>query len=86
MANQALVACALERYQLAHDAYPQALADLVPGFLPKLPHEVMNDETFKYRRSANDKFLLYSVGWNKADDGGTPGKVLTEGDWVWDVP
>jgi len=46
----------------------------------------MNDETFKYRRSANDKFLLYSVGWNKADDGGTPGKVLTEGDWVWDVP
>jgi len=30
--------------------------------------------------------VLYSVGWNEKDDGGTPGKALfdeKQGDWVW---
>ena len=25
----------------------------------------------------------HSVGWNEKDDGGVPGKTVTEGDWVW---
>jgi len=82
--NQALVACGLERYRLAHGEYPDALSDILPDFLQKLPHEVINDQPFKYRRLARDKFLLYSVGWNEVDDGGTPGKVVSEGDWLWD--
>ena len=84
MANEALVACGLERYRLAHNAYPEALADLGPGLLPKLPREVVTGEPLKYRRSGSDKFLLYSVGWNGTDMGGLPGKAVTEGDWVWE--
>jgi hypothetical protein len=86
MVNQALVACGLERYRLAHNKYPEALAELEPDFVHKLPHEVIiiNDQPFKYRRLAGDKFLLYSVGWNGVDDGGTRGKTVPEADWVWE--
>jgi hypothetical protein len=84
MVKLALVACGLERYRLAHNEYPEALTDLVPQFLRQLPRELINDQPFKYRRLASDRFLLYSVGWNEVDDGGTRGKTITEGDWVWE--
>jgi hypothetical protein len=84
MVNQALVACGLERYRLIYHEYPETLAGLKPEFLAKAQHEVLNGQPFKYRRLADDKFLLYSVGWNEVDDGGTPGKAVSEGDWVWD--
>jgi len=33
----------------------------------------------------DDHFILYSIGWNEKDDGGTSGESLfaREGDWVW---
>jgi len=37
----------------------------------------------KYHRTAEGRFVLYSVGWNEKDDGGVPGKTGLEGDWVW---
>jgi len=38
-----------------------------------------------YHRTENGKFLLYSIGWNETDDGGTPGTLadVKKGDWVW---
>jgi hypothetical protein len=48
---------------------------------------VINGEPFRYRRDAEGHFVLYSVGWNQQDDGGTPGKSLFDdkaGDWVWE--
>jgi hypothetical protein len=87
--NEALIACALERYSIAHAEYPELLAALVPQFIDRIPHDVINDGQLKYRRT-NDGFVLYSVGWNEKDDGGT--QMLTKdgrsnfdnGDWVWD--
>jgi hypothetical protein len=89
IANQAAVACALERYRLADGQFPNALDALVPRFISQLPHDVITGEPYKYRRSADGQFVLYSVGWNEKDDGGVPGKTLfdeEEGDWVWRYP
>jgi hypothetical protein len=85
----ARVACALERYRLAHGEYPEKLDALAPQFVEKLPHDVINGQPLHYRRTNDGKFLLYSIGWNETDDGGQvvlkkSGTVdITDGDWVW---
>ena len=94
LVDEATLACALERYRLANGHYPDALADLTPQFVAKLPHDVITGEPLKYRRTDNGRFVLYSVGWNGKDDGGMiamSGKSKTnmdigEGDWVWPQP
>jgi hypothetical protein len=79
--HEALIACALERYRLAHNEYPETLDALVPQFLDKIPADIIGGRPLHYRRAEKGKFLLYSVGWNETDDGGKPG---SEDDWVWD--
>jgi len=90
----ARVACALERYRLARGSYPETLDGLIPQFIAKLPHDIINGRPLKYRRTDDGAFILYSVGWNETDDGGTvamkkgntPSVDQNEGDWVWRVP
>jgi len=89
----ARVACALERHRLAHGQYPETLDALVPAFLAKLPHDVINGQPLKYRRTNDGLFVLYSVGWNEKDDGGMVvfnkdkrASNWKEGDWVWQYP
>ena len=79
--NEALIACALERYRLAHNSYPETLDALVPQFLDKMPADIIGGQPLHYHRAEDGKFLLYSIGWNEKDDGGKPG---SEDDWVWD--
>jgi hypothetical protein len=94
----ATVACALERYRLANDEFPPTLVALVPQFATKLPHDIITGEPLKYRRTETG-FVLYSVGFNKMDDGGKPclrrqnglGELesrfdLYQNDWVWAYP
>jgi hypothetical protein len=87
--NEAQIACALERYHLAKGEYPEALDALVPQFIEMLPHDIINGEPLKYRRTAEGSFLLYSVGWNETDDGGQAvahpelAENLKMRDWVW---
>jgi hypothetical protein len=83
LVNEAFIACGLERYRLAHGQYPETLAALVPQHAEKLPHDLIGGQALKYRRTAEGRFVLYSVGWNGKDDGGVPGKAADEGDWVW---
>ena len=83
LANEAYIACGLERYRLAHGQYPETLDALVPQFVANLPHDIIGGQPLKYHRTADGRFVLYSVGWNEKDDGGVPGKTVTEGDWVW---
>jgi hypothetical protein len=83
LANEAYIACGLERYRLAHGQYPDTLDALVPQFADKVPHDIVGGQPLKYRRAADGHFLLYSVGWNGQDDGGVPDKATREGDWVW---
>jgi hypothetical protein len=87
----ARVAIALERYRLAHGAYPESLDVLAPQFIAQLPHDIINGQALHYRRAADGQFVLYSVGWNETDDGGvvvsykgSSSRVdISQGDWVW---
>jgi hypothetical protein len=88
----ALVACALERYRLAHGAYPDTLGALTPQFIEKLPHDIINGQPLHYRRTADGLFVLYSLGWNETDHGGqialnkNGGIDRKNSDWVWRYP
>ena len=87
--DQAALACALERFRLANGQFPEKLDALAPRFFSQLPNDIITGQSFKYRRSDDGRFVLYSVGWNEKDDGGTPGKTLfdeKQGDWVWQFP
>jgi hypothetical protein len=92
----AIAACALERHRLARGSYPESLAALAPEFGP-LPTDPMSGQPFRYERTADGRFRLWSVGWNGKDDGGTVALtgtaasksrniVFEQGDWVWPVP
>jgi hypothetical protein len=88
-ANQAALGCALERYRIKKGQSPSTLQDLVPQFISRTPNDVITGEPYRYRRTDDDNFILYSVGWNEKDDGGVPGKTLfdqSRGDWVWSYP
>ena len=76
---RAAVAGALERYRLTHDSYPETLDTLAPQFIAKLPHDIINGQPLKYRRMQDGLFVLYSVGWNETDDGGTVALVAASG-------
>ena len=88
----ARVAIALERHRLAEGAYPESLDALAPRYIGKIPCDVINGQPLHYRRTADGKFLLYSIGWDGVDDGGVIFKTergrLDEkkGDWVWMFP
>jgi hypothetical protein len=92
--DEARIACALERYHLAKGVYPDALAALAPACIDELPHDIMNGQPYHYSLRPDGAFLLYSVGWNQADDGGkiaykqdSPTQIdYTQGDWVWPTP
>ena len=87
--NQAAIACALERYRLANGHFPEKLDALAPQFISSLPNDVLTGEPYKYRRTDDGRFVLYSVGWDEKDDGGVAGKTLfdeKQGDWVWEYP
>lgn len=87
--NQAYIACGLERYRLANGQYPDSLDKLAPRYSNQPPNDVITGEPYKYRRTDDGNFLLYSVGWNEKDDGGVPGHLQFDdsaGDWVWQNP
>jgi Tfp pilus assembly protein PilE len=91
-ADLAQVACALERYRLANGQFPETLEALAPKFIAKLPHDVINGQPLKYQRTDDGQFVLYSVGSNETDDGGTVALTKNgnldqnKGDWVWRYP
>jgi hypothetical protein len=67
-----LTAIALDRYRMAHGAFPQRLEALLPVLLPTLPRDAMNGEPLRYQPRPDGGFILYSVGFDGMDDGGDP--------------
>ncbi|MCX7008429.1 MAG: hypothetical protein NTY53_14465 [Kiritimatiellaeota bacterium] len=97
-AQQAALACALERYRLVNARLPEKLDMLVPQFIAKIPHDVMDGQPLRYRLESDGSYKLWSVGWNQKDD---DGQLVFEhpnapedqryldnqkGDWVWQLP
>jgi len=98
--NIAGIACAVERYRLQNGEVCESLdmltkarakdgASNAVAFLSVVPHDIINGQPLKYRREAGGRYVLYSVGWNGVDDGGTnvttkgEGEIPLQGDWIW---
>jgi hypothetical protein len=86
----ATTACALERFRLAHAAYPKELAELKPFEQPGSYQDPMSGAPLRYELDGSTpaEFRLWSVGLNGHDDGGV---MLdkdndAQGDWVWPQP
>lgn len=61
---------ALIRHKAARGSYPATLAGIDPRFLDELPIDPFTGQPLAYRPE-DDGFVLYSLGENLADDGGT---------------
>jgi hypothetical protein len=86
--DMALIACALERHRLRLGHYPATLAALMPEFLSRIPNDIIGGQPFRYQASNDQRFRLYSIGWNEVDDGGVPtawSSRSVKGDWTWEV-
>ena len=79
----AVAACALERYKLANGRYPNELVDLTPRFINSIPSDPIDGKPLRYRPETNGVFLLYSVGVNGIDEGGSGGRTnAVTNQWV----
>jgi len=78
--QEAVAACALERYRLAQGRYPDTLEALVPEWLKEVPVDLLDPKggKLKYRREGDGGFVLYSIGLNRVDDGGNPAPAHKE--------
>jgi len=66
----ARVALAVERYRLTQaQRLPAALPELIPQFLPSIPVDPFDGEPIRYKRLPTG-FVVYSLGADRADDGG----------------
>jgi len=81
----ARVALAIERYRLAAGRLPDALTDLVPAYLDAVPTDPFDGKELRYEKLGVG-FLVYSVGEDLSDDGGTekPPRRTKESP-TWDV-
>ena len=98
LVNQAIIACALERYRIENGAYPDSLAAVKLADGKPLPRDPIHDKPMGYRKTADGRYALWSVGFDGKDDGGK--RTLNEkkpentqfhktdyvGDWLWDFP
>lgn len=89
-ADEAALACALERYRLANGKLPENLDALAPKYIARLPHDVLTGGPLKYERISDNDFVLSSVGWPVTEtagrrfppnEGGRPQN--RPGDWMW---
>lgn len=70
---------ALYRYKAEYHRYPPKLADLCPQFLPSIPLDPCGgaaNVALTYRLKSDGSFLLYSLGPDLVDNGGTPAKYV----------
>jgi hypothetical protein len=65
------IAMGLSLYHRGHGAYPAELAELSVTFPDGLPVDPFTGEAYRYERVGESAYLLYGVGWNLKDDGGT---------------
>jgi hypothetical protein len=66
----ALTMLALADHHAALGAYPDRLEQLVPERLPRIPIEIFAEQPISYRRT-DSGYVLYSVGRDRLDGGGT---------------
>jgi len=88
--DQARLVCSLERYRIHSGIYPESLSALSPVYLARIPFDLVNGQSLRYR-SLGQGFRLYSQGWNGTDEDGKlimtkdpkTALDLDQGDWPW---
>jgi hypothetical protein len=70
-ATLATIAIELERRRTGK--LPPSLESLVPSLLPSVPLDNADGQPLRYRTLDADRYVLYSLGGDKADAGGLPG-------------
>ena len=74
---------AIERYRLANKgSFPASLQALSPHYLPSMTIDPFDGKRLKYRKIADAKYMVYSIGKNQKDDKGQPGSRSDKGDIV----
>ncbi len=68
--RNARTALAIQRYRLAAGRLPDALTDLVPTYLDAVPTDPFDGKDLRYEKLGIG-FVVYSVGQDLRDDGGT---------------
>ncbi|MBI5764102.1 MAG: hypothetical protein HZA51_11310 [Planctomycetes bacterium] len=63
-------------YNAEHQSMPARLAEITPKYLCELPTDIFSGMLFKYVPAADGSFMLYSVGHNLTDDGGSRESIL----------
>lgn len=81
---QGATVAAIEQYRLDHGTRPPELNALTPNYLPETPQDPFDLQPMRYRREGNG-YMLYSVGPDGDDNGGTLGEDYGEGDLVFHV-
>lgn len=66
-----VAALACERYRRLYGHWPESLAAIPSGILPQVPEDPYTGRPLLYRRTT-DGVVVYAVGSNGVDDGGTP--------------
>jgi hypothetical protein len=92
--GQALLRCAftgvaVERFRLGANRWPETLDELVPRYLKEVPRDPYDGQPLRFRRQ-NAMVVIYSIGKDGADDGGSVAKNPDEpgsdvGFRLWDV-
>jgi hypothetical protein len=62
---------AAEEFRVEHGRLPHDWNELVPRYLPSIPHESFAGGPFQFKTTA-DGIVIYSVGTDRKDDGGDP--------------
>lgn len=75
VADATRIMLALEVYRAEHGGYPADLEALAPAYLPAIPEDRISSQPLRYKLTDKDEagrgYLLYSVGLDGQDDGGT---------------
>jgi hypothetical protein len=99
--NQAIAACALERYRIEHNnTYPDTLAAANHPGEPPIPLDIISGQPMHYRKTPDGRYTLWCIGFDGKDDNAqrdlnpadpTHGAIRPQdptykGDWVWSFP
>ena len=77
--NQAMIACALERYCIATGTYPETLDQLVPTYMTRIPADIIRGRPMIYQRTEGGRYILRSLGPDEQDGR----NAKTSDDWLW---
>ena len=77
-------AIALKRFYLQNKVYPANLEELAPAYLSVVPLDPMDGKPLRYRSTSKTDYLLYALGCDGKDHGGTAKESFMYRDWLFD--